>query len=221
MFELYSQGFTLLGLGFVLGLPHALDADHIVAVSTQVSETKSLKSSSFLGMMWGMGHTTTLLMTGIVVLVFKWSIPDSLALSMEFLVGVLLVVLGVDVLRKILKNKIHVHLHKHEDGKVHSHVHAHKNQTAHNHSHKSFFIGMVHGLAGSAALGLLVLASVETVIEGVLFILCFGIGSILGMMVTTAAIALPFKFFENLNALNKMIHGFVGVASIVLGVAII
>lgn len=217
MVEIFSQLIGLLSLGFVLGLQHALDADHVVAVTTQVSETKSLKKSSLLGALWGLGHTTTLLVTGALVLIFKWSIPDTLALSLEFLVGVLLVILGIDVLRKIRQSKAHIHTHEHEGRVVHDHLHSHKMQTSHNHTHRSFFIGLIHGLAGSAALMLLVLATVASIFEGLLFILFFGVGTILGMLVTSTIIAIPFKFAANINRLNKIIRTCVGVTSIILG----
>lgn len=95
MIEIESlQLITLFGLGFILGLKHALDADHIVAVSTIVSQTKSLKKSSLLGAIWGMGHTTTLFLVGLAILGFKLTLPYKLALSFEFLVGIILVILG-------------------------------------------------------------------------------------------------------------------------------
>ena len=126
---------TLIGLGFVLGLKHALDADHVVAISTIVSHTKNLKKSSLFGVIWGVGHATTLFLVGLAILIFKLAIPDKLALSFEFLVGIVLVILGIDVLRKIVKEKIHWHWHRH--GKViHTHFHSHERLPSHNHIHQ-------------------------------------------------------------------------------------
>jgi len=207
---------TLLGLGFVLGLKHALDADHVVAISTIVSHTKSLKKSSLFGAIWGVGHTTTLFLVGLAILIFKLTIPDKLALSFEFLVGIVLVVLGIDVLRKIIKEKTHWHRHQH--GKVrHTHFHSHEALSSHNHLHKSFIVGMVHGLAGSAALMLLVLTTVKSISQGLLYILVFGVGSILGMLLVSGVIGLSFLWTTRFDGLHNGVKVLTGSISIVLG----
>lgn len=226
----FPQAFTLLSLGLVLGLEHALDADHVVAVSTLVSQTKSLRRSSIFGILWGMGHTTTLFVVGLVILLFKLTIPQKLALSFEFLVGIVLVLLGVDVLRKVLQGRVHLHPHTHPDGTTHVHLHAHDRphgephdqpeESAHHHHHRSFLVGLVHGLAGSSALMLLVLTTVESVWQGIFFILIFGVGSILGMMVTSTLIALPMKAVTNFARVDRGLRLAAGVISIVLGVLI-
>lgn len=207
---------TLLGLGFVLGLKHALDADHIVAVSTIVSQTGSLKKSSLFGAIWGIGHTTTLLIVGLIILGLKLAIPAWLALSFEFLVGIMLVVLGVDVLLKVRQDKLHVHKHVHE-GIKHTHVHSHKDSNIHNHVHRSFAVGMVHGLAGSATLMLLVLASANSLAQGVGYILVFGIGSILGMLIVSAIIGLPFVLTTKFETVHNRVRILAGSFSILLG----
>ena len=213
------QLIALLGLGFVLGLKHALDADHIVAVSTIVSQTKSLKKSSLAGAMWGVGHTTTLFLVGLVILIFKLAIPDKLALSFQFTAGVVLVVLGVDVLRKVIKEKFHLHKHQHGD-RVHTHLHPHKESPLHDHTHKSFVVGTIHGLAGSAALMLLVLTAVKSIFQGLLYILIFGVGSIVGMLIVSGIIALPFLLSAKFDKINKIVKIFSGTISIVLGFTI-
>ncbi len=210
-----ETGWAILVLGFMLGLKHALDADHVVAVSAIVSENKNLKKSSLLGIFWGFGHTFTLLLVGLIVLIFKISIPQAVALSLEFLVGVVLVVLGLSVLQKV-----HLHYHLHEEGK-HIHVHTHEHENSHSHEHKSFAVGMVHGLAGSGALMLLVLATIDTVAQGVFYILIFGFGSILGMLLISTAIGLPFAATANFENLNMKIRVIAGIISVLLGVAII
>ncbi len=226
MDALFPQAFTLLSLGLVLGLEHALDADHVVAVSTLVSQTKSLKRSSLFGILWGMGHTTTLFVVGLVILLFKLTIPQKLALSFEFLVGIVLVLLGVDVLRKVVQGRVHLHPHTHPDGTTHVHLHAHDQpheqpeESAHHHHHRSFLVGLVHGLAGSSALMLLVLTTVESVWQGIFFILIFGVGSILGMMVTSTLIALPMKAVTNFARLDRGLRLAAGAISIVLGMLI-
>jgi sulfite exporter TauE/SafE len=211
-----------LGLGFILGLEHALDADHIVAVSTIISEHKSLRKSSIIGLFWGLGHTFTLLFAGFLVLSLAVSIPQNLSLFFEFLVGVVLLILGMGVVRRALGKVGHIHPHSHH-GKIHIHFHSHGAEDQdHNHEHKSFFVGMIHGLAGSAALMLIVLTSIDSVLEGIAYILVFGLGSILGMLIISTLIGLPFVFtsirFKSLNQKTRLISGFL---SIVLGFFII
>ncbi len=210
-----ETGWTILVLGFVLGLKHALDADHVVAVSAIVSENRSLRKSSLLGVFWGFGHTATLLLVGLVVLLFKISIPQTVALSLEFIVGVVLVVLGLSVLQKV-----HLHFHRHKKEK-HIHVHSHEHENSHSHEHRSFAVGAVHGLAGSGALMLLVLATIDTVWQGIFYILIFGFGSVLGMLLISTVIGLPFAATANFENVNMKIRIVAGVISILLGVAII
>jgi len=219
--EIFSL-LSLLMLGFVLGLEHALDADHVAAVSAIASETKSVAKSSILGIFWGLGHTTTLFIAGLIVLIFKITIPQKLALSFELLVGAVLIVLGIGVLRKALGSKVHLHFHEHDGFRhVHLHSHAHLDSHAHTHAHKSFIVGAIHGLAGSAALMLLVLATVDSTFTGLLYILVFGLGSIIAMLTISTAIGLPFKFTSNFGKFNSAIKLIAGGASIVLGSSII
>lgn len=210
---------TLFGLGFVLGLKHALDADHVVAVSTIVSQTKSLKKSLLAGAIWGVGHTITLLLVGLVILIFKLTIPDKLALSFELIVGVVLVVLGVDVLRKVIREKVHLHEHQHGSS-VHTHLHPHKESWSHDHTHRSFVVGMIHGLAGSATLMLLVLTTVGSVFQGLLYILIFGVGSIIGMLIVSGIIGFPFLLLAKFGKINDSVKILAGTISIVLGFTI-
>ena len=219
--EIFSL-LSLLMLGFVLGLQHALDADHVAAVSAIASETKSVKKSSILGIFWGLGHTATLLFAGAIALLLKIAIPQKLALSFELLVGIMLVVLGFDVLRKAASNKVHLHFHEH-DGKRHVHFHSHANPSSHihTHAHKSFIVGAIHGLAGSAALMLLVLSTVDSVFSGLLYIVVFGLGSIAAMLTISTIIGLPFKLTSNFGKVNGAIKLIAGAASVVLGASII
>ncbi len=215
-----SQLITLLGLGLILGLKHSLDADHVVALSTIVSHTRSLKKSSLVGVLWGLGHTLALFLVGILLLSFRFTLPDRIALSFELLVGVVLVFLGIDVLRKIKKGKIHLHEHKHSDS-IHAHFHSHDNYESHIHTHKSFVVGMVHGLAGSSAIMLLILTTVSSTLQGLLFIVLFGVGTILGMLVVSTVISLPFMFSSKFDKLQNGLRILAGVFSIVFGSGII
>jgi sulfite exporter TauE/SafE len=213
---------TGLFLGFLLGVKHALDADHIVAVATVASRSNSLLHSALVGLSWGIGHTITLLIVGFVVLVFKLTIPDKLVLSMEFVVGVVLIVLGIPLVKQLVTGRIHVHPHQHKD-KRHLHSHSHNDTPAHAHQHirRPLLIGMVHGLAGSGALTILVLSTMPSVTRGITFVLVFGMGSIMSMLLFSGLIGLPFKFATKLSLrLNLWLRGTAGLISISLGFVI-
>lgn len=209
-----TDAFAILLVGLILGIRHAMDADHVVAVSTIISKNKNLLRSSILGAAWGLGHTSTLLLVGLLVLIFKLSIPAKVALSMELAVGIVLVILGLSAAKEFFLDKMHLYSHK--DRSDHSHEHKMKSE------HKTFLVGMVHGLAGSAALMLLVLTTVRTPYQGVLYILIFGLGSILGMVAISTIISLPFAYtatkFEELNYKIRLTASFI---SIFLGISII
>ncbi len=214
---------TALLFGFLLGVRHALDADHIVAITTIVSRTGSLLRSALVGLSWGLGHTFTLFTAGFLVLVFKLAIPDKLALSMEFVVGLFLVLLGVPLVWRLVVSRRHVHWHVHGD-KRHLHSHSHGDTPEHDHRHirRPLLMGMVHGLAGSGALTLLVLGTMSSVAQGLVFLVVFGVGSILGMVLFSGLIGLPFKFAAGLSLrLNLWLRGAAGLISVVLGLVII
>lgn len=223
-----------LALGVVLGLRHSLDPDHVVAVSTIVSEFKNPLRSFWVGVSWGLGHTTTLFLIGIVIIALRLTIPDRLALLLEFFVGIMLVGLGAQVVYGFLKKKVHQHSHGHEE-EDHLHFHSHaqaqeKTQPEKFEHHndtgvgkpflrkKSYLVGLVHGVAGSAALTLLVLASIESALVGLVYIVLFGLGSILAMGVMTIFISFPFVYSANrLPNLNRIIQFGVGSLSILFG----
>jgi ABC-type nickel/cobalt efflux system permease component RcnA len=209
-----------LSLGFVYGLRHALDPDHMVAVSTIVSEHKSLARSSIIGTFWGLGHTTSLLAVGVGVLLLRTSIPKNLELWMEMVVAAMLVVLGVNVLLGVGRRRglqLHVHEHSHEGKAAHEHLHLH-NREDHEHSHriiklgrKPFIVGLVHGMAGSAAITLATLTTIPSVLLGLAYIGLFGLGSVGGMLLMSALIGLPFavtaRRFSTLNLRVRLIAG--------------
>ncbi|MEK6683126.1 MAG: urease accessory protein UreH [Nitrospirota bacterium] len=218
---------TVLALGFVLGMKHALDADHVVAISTLVSKNKSFLSSSLLGAFWGLGHTLTLFGVGLAILTLKITISYKMALAMELAVGLMLVFLGGIVAAGLIRDYLHLHPHQH-DGQAHLHLHTHPPVELHSHQHairrgyRSLAVGMVHGLAGSAALMLLVVSSIHSVVEGLGYILVFGIGSLVGMMLTSMLISIPFVFSSvRFNRLNKALTAFASLASIGLGTLLI
>jgi len=219
-----------LGLGLLLGTKHSLDPDHVVAVSTIVSEYRNPLKSFWVGVSWGLGHTATLFLVGVVIIALRLTISGQMALLLEFLVGIMLVGLGAQVVYGFWKKRVHQHVHGHEESS-HQHYHAHAQETDVNQVHhgetgigkpflrkKSFLVGTVHGLAGSAALTLLILASIESPVAGMVYILVFGLGSILSMGIMTILISLPFVASANkLPNLNRVIQFAVGALSMVFG----
>ncbi len=218
-----AYSLALLGTGFVFGLKHALDADHLAAVSTIVSERKTWWSSSLVGGLWGLGHTASLLVAGVVVLWLKIPISARVESGLEFCVGLMLIGLGLNALVKLARGgKLHWHPHEH-GGHQHLHPHLHDKTAATNHSSRDtshhgykigrrpLWIGMLHGLAGSAALMLLVLSTIQSALVGFLYIAVFGIGSIGGMMLMTSLLSLPFHLtanrFTKLNWLARVAAG--------------
>jgi len=216
----------LLGLGLILGLRHALDPDHIAAVSTIVSESRSVRRSSLIGTCWGLGHTMSLLIAGVLVIALKVQISDRVALWMEFAVALMLILLGLKAMLKPLRGwRIHVHQHAH-GGSSHSHVHLHRPSEEHAHQHRHlirsgarpFLVGMVHGMAGSAALMILVLATIPSALTGLIYIAVFGIGSVGGMLIMSSLISLPFILTrERFNVLSQGLQVAVGLFSLGFG----
>ena len=218
-----AYSWALLGTGFVFGLKHALDADHLAAVSTIVSERKTWWSSSLVGGLWGIGHTLSLLLAGIVVLWLKIPISERVESALEFCVGLMLVGLGVNALVKLARGgKLHLHPHEH-GGHQHIHPHLHDKVAAQKHSpqdqshhgykigQRPLWIGMLHGLAGSAALMLLVLSTIQSPLIGFLYIAVFGFGSIGGMMLMSLLLSLPFHLtadrFTKGNVVARVLAG--------------
>lgn len=229
-----AYSLALLGTGFVFGLKHALDADHLAAVSTIVSERKNWLSSSLVGGLWGIGHTASLLLAGVVVLFLKIPISERVERGLEFCVGLMLIGLGLNALVKLARGgKLHLHQHTH-GGHTHVHPHLHDQAAAAKHtsqgeSHHGYkigqrplWIGLLHGLAGSAALLLLVLSTIQSAWLGVLYITVFGAGSIGGMMLMSTLLSLPFHLtatrFRQFNWLARVSAG---VFSIGFGVVMI
>lgn len=221
------QFLAILGLGFLLGTRHALDADHIAAVSTLLSQQPSLRASGFIGLCWGIGHTIMLLLVGLAVIFLKVTISERVAHVLEVGVGAMLIVLGCSLALTIYRDRWHLHTHEH-DGERHVHLHSHVERDDHRHhqwmrlSLRPLFVGMVHGLAGSAALMLMILSAVQTMGQGVLYILVFGLGSILGMVLIGMAISVPLLFSAMYGwKAQGIMQGLASVGSIALGLIIV
>ena len=225
---LQTQALVVLGLGLFLGLKHATDADHIVAVTTFVSESRSLWRSCGIGIFWGIGHTLSLALAGLVVIVFKISIPKWFEARLEFLVAVMLIALGARVLIRTMRGRIelHGHPHLHSGAILHSHWHIHTGGEQHAHDHtgwthiglRPLLVGMVHGAAGSAALMLLVLSTIRSPLEAFVYIVVFGFGSVLGMLLISCLLALPLHWAKERLAISyKPIQMTAGLFSCLFG----
>ena len=215
---------SVLLIGFMLGLQHAIEADHLAAVSTIVSEKRSLFTASLVGGLWGVGHTISLFAVGLLVVFLKLQISDTAEARLEAIVGGMLILLGMNAVRKLFTEKVHVHVHEHGE-REHVHIHSHASEPAESHhrfSARSVIIGMVHGLAGSAALMLLIVPSIASPTVALLYIVVFGVGSIGGMMAMSFLIGLPVHFTAGrFAAMNKVIRLAAGVFSFGLGTIIV
>ena len=247
---------SIIALGFFLGMRHATDPDHVIAVTTIVSRYRKIGHAAMIGAFWGLGHTLTILLVGSGIIVFGWVIPTRVGLSMEFSVGLMLILLGVLNLTGILQtihnavstnratdhsahhdsmHAVHSHPHQHGDY-IHTHPHKHEPE-AHPHlpdqtplgwfdRHfgrlslyqiaRPLVVGLVHGLAGSAAVALLVLTTIHKPKWAVAYLLVFGLGTIAGMMLVTGAMVLPFAYagnrFARLNQGLRVASGLISVA---------
>lgn len=225
-----------LGLGFLLGLKHATEADHLMAVTTIVSQHRTVWRSALVGALWGVGHTASLLLAGVIVIYLRVAIPERIAALLELGVAAMIIVLGSRVLYFLLRHQPTLHAHPHPHGEhVHTHLHFHEKATAHpvntapaapaHQPHSTplgwrpVFVGMMHGLAGSAALTLLVLTEIMrggSTTQGFLYLLLFGLGSIGGMLLMSAVISLPFVLtasrFERIHTPIQVIAGLGSIA---------
>lgn len=225
---------SILALGFLLGMRHALDADHLAAVATLATRSRSVGHTLLQGVAWGTGHTLTLMLFGGAVLVLGLVLPARAAQALELAVGVMLVVLGADVLYRLWRERVHFHAHRHAEGVAHFHAHSHRGESAphdparHEHRHprgfpgRALLVGMVHGMAGSAALILLSLEALRSPAWGFAYIAIFGLGSILGMAALSAAIAVPLRLTSrHLARTYDGLSAAIGLATLVLGCYIV
>jgi ABC-type nickel/cobalt efflux system permease component RcnA len=217
---------TALGLGFLLGVRHALDADHVAAVSTFVTQDRSVLRSCLRGTFWGLGHTTALLAAGAAVVAFKLQISPALERGLERVVAIILVGLGAHVLVRTL-SLVSLHRHEHARGGAwHRHLHVPLGDVEeHRHPHlwrdapQPLLMGLLHGLAGSGALVVLVLTTMPSPAAAVVYILVFGVGSTAGMLLLSGLIGVPFALTAGgSRALGIALQLVVGACSILVGV---
>jgi ABC-type nickel/cobalt efflux system permease component RcnA len=219
-----------LALGLLLGLRHALDADHVAAVATIVGERyeDGLRRSLLTGLCWGAGHTLTLGAAGVLILALRINISERLALIFELIVALMLVGLGASALRSALRDRLHVHEHRH-DGVRHAHLHFHAarhgDAEEHRHPHpirsalRPLLVGGLQGLAGSAGPALLVLATAPSLVIGLIYLGVFGVGSILGMAAMSLALGVPLVLARRRSLwLHRALRAAVGLGSLALGI---
>jgi len=215
-----------LGLGFLLGLRHAMEPDHVAAMSTFVSQERTLLRSCLRGTFWGIGHTAALLAAGVVVIAFKVHIPPEFERGVETCIALVLILLGGHVLLRALGTlSLHSHEHIH-DGVRHRHVHVHVGPgAAHDHVHlfagarRPLLLGLLHGLGGGGALVLVVLTTLPSPAAAFLYILVFGLGSTAGMLVLSGLMGIPFALLAaGSHRAATLLQVVVGVVSVVIGV---
>jgi len=216
-------------LGFLYGVRHALDADHLAAVASLATRAGSARETVRLGVAWGLGHGVTLLAVCGVVLAIGAGFSGQIAGALEFLVGIMLILLGGDVIRRVIRDRIHAHAHRHPGKAAHLHIHSHANEVNHSvseHAHghqtgltgRALAIGLMHGLAGSAALLLLSMGAMENAMMGLIYVLLFGLGSMIGMAALSLTIALPLKHCANMVTWGyNGIHFVIGAGTVALG----
>jgi high-affinity nickel-transport protein len=213
---------AILALGFVLGMRHATDPDHVIAITTIVARQRGSRGAAWIGAAWGVGHSLTILIVGGGIILFRWVIPERMGISMEAAVGVMLVLLGALTLRdffRLLPPAGHAHAHAHGDY-VHAHPHAHQPES---HPHaadatplgwldrrmgglgvyqlaRPLVVGVVHGLAGSAAVALLVVTTIGNPRWSLFYLFMFALGTIGGMALITSALTLPFAYGARVSA---------------------
>jgi high-affinity nickel permease len=224
--------FGILGLGFLLGMQHALEADHIAAVSSIAARRSQVGDIVRHGLTWGLGHTLTLFVFAGAAIWLGSAIPEHVARPLETAVGIMLVGLGAHVLWRLWRDRVHFHRHGHDDGTVHIHAHSHAGEVLpharapHAHAHgfrwRTLLVGLMHGMAGSAALLVLAVSQAATPAVGLGYVALFGIGSIIGMAALSMVIAVPLVVSARwLTWANRGLQGVVGLVTIAIGVATI
>lgn len=221
----------VLSLGLVYGLKHATEVDHIVAISTIVSEHRKLARAAIVGGLWGVGHTASLIIVGVIVLALRIAIPELVASWLEFGVALMIIGLGVVAFRRAFRSRSDIHIHKHDHGdQRHAHIHFHEAarsaDTTQPHTHsvariglKPTLVGAMHGLAGSGPLSVLVLTQIQSSALGLLYLGVFGAGSIVGMLLMSGLVGLPFVLSSReLSGIHYRVQMIAGALSIAFGI---
>lgn len=219
--------------GLTIGLVHAFEPDHLSAVSTQLlHKTKSSQnskkleikkitiSSSIRGMIWGIGHTSSIVLIGFLISGLSLTFSTDFFVGAEFIVGIMLMGLGVlTAMNKTFFKREHVHPHSHDNGITHTHPHSHNG--SHNHTHKSYIIGCIHGLAGSGSLVALTASTIQGFDMLISFLILFGVGSIVGMAAASGMMGLPLIILSKVNNVARYLRFLISGISLLIGVNIV
>jgi len=225
----WGHMFGILGLGFLVGMQHALEADHIAAVSSIAARRSRVGDIVRHGLTWGLGHTLTLFAFAGAAILLGHAIPERLSRPLETAVGIMLVGLGAHVLWRLSRERMHLHAHRHADGTVHVHAHSHAGEVVpharapHAHQHgfrwRTLVVGLMHGMAGSAALLVLAVSQATSAAVGIAYIALFGIGSMIGMAALSTVIAVPIALSARwLMLANRGLQGAVGIVTVAIGI---
>ncbi|KPU80901.1 hypothetical protein JI55_04175 [Nitrosopumilus sp. PRT-SC01] len=228
-----NNPFLIIIAGLMIGLVHAFEPDHLSAVSTQLlrnndnttgSKKRGLRrltiNSSLRGALWGMGHTSSIILIGLLIAGLSLNIPDNFFVSAEVVVGFMLIILGIFTFtnRSIFKQK-HIHPHKHSNGISHTHLHTHSKN--HRHGHRAYLIGCVHGIAGSGSLVALTASTMNGFDMMIYFLILFGAGSIIGMTVASGVIGLPFILLSKISSITKYLRYAIASITFIIGINIV
>ena len=229
----FNNPFLIIMAGLMIGLIHAFEPDHITAVSTQLlvknknsSKKIALKEvsiiSSLRGAIWGIGHTSSIILIGLIIAGLSLNIHSNFFVGAELIVGFMLIVLGILTIsnKKIFKQK-HIHPHSHSNGISHTHFHNHEQEHNQNHSHKAFLIGSIHGIAGSGSLVALTASTMVNFETMIYFLILFGIGSTLGMIIVSGIIGIPFALLSKIKQTTKYLKYIVSCVTFIIGLNII
>ena len=219
--------------GLMIGLVHAFEPDHLSAVSTQLLQNKNTTSgskkiglrsltisSSLRGALWGMGHTSSIILIGLLIAGLSLNIPNNFFISAEVVVGFMLIILAIFTFanKSIFKQK-HIHPHEHSNGISHTHFHTHNEN--HKHGHKAYLIGCVHGIAGSGGLVALTASTMNGFDMMIYFLILFGIGSIIGMTVASGILGLPFILLSKISSVSKYLRYAIAGITFIIGINIV
>ena len=219
--------FALAGLGLLLGFRHAFEPDHLAAVSTLATRQGRLLDACRLGLAWALGHTASVGVVVAVIMLFGLHLPDRLWPAADFLVALLLIGLGGSVILRYARGRWHLHVHTHRDGAPHLHLHSHARGATHGHQHprgdarRSLGFGLLHGLAGSAAIIVLLVAAAPTRAAQLAYFVAFACGTMIGMLLVSFSLAVLVRLASGRGARwATVLHLGSAAASVVVGLVL-
>lgn len=217
----YSHLIIILSLAFPIGMVHALDADHVAAVSGMVNHRNGILNSILFCLNWAIGHSVTLIVIGMLVFISSITIPASFSGYAEFMVGLMLILIGIGVARDIVKKDLHIHFHEHENKPRHAHWHSHQKDTKHEHGHhhRAVLIGVLHGAAGYAPLiAIIPVAASQSPWVAIAYLLVFGAGVFVAMLFVGGLLGVMFKRLNNRSGrLMNLFRSAISAVSIFIG----